>query len=848
ELAEYINTPGWNRPTFYDDDDDGNVDYTIAITPVLSIEEPDDSLSMRDEHLDTILATKSDEVIKSSVKDLVPIPSEFEGILDTIDDDSLYKENIEYVEASPYDSELVSLEATEIVIPEVEEIKDDNLRKKLLNVRLLIANIEALKDNPTPSSELLTKSSSTSPKSFLEETNTFHNSLPEFENFCFDLEEISSGSTTTHSDISLSEYYSFVFDPSNDQFPPTDRSDFTHEEFINELAHIISPPEYDCFYFRNLPDPGELMSILNSGIRENLSSTTYLRDYPSKHRGRCLVLVWGYLRFYYARSVVTTLLHLAGSQPMLKPSYKAKDGVIISIPPLIGGVADVESDEFIKSSVENLVPNPSESEDLSNIGCECDVPVCDDFSTFSNLLFDVDDNFSSSDEKLFSDEDVPKEIYSNLLFNEEIISIKIDSHHFNVESDLIESFLDQDSLIISSSKIDSLLDEFVGELIFLKSIPPGIDEANSDPAEEIRLINKLLYDNSSPRPLEEIKSENSDIVMESFSPSLIPLRIVTLLWRRSICLLLLMDPYPHEDDEVSMNPRCSGLLQNQLPPKENDPRSFILPCLIRRLDFNNDLAGLGASISIMPYAFFMFKRLGIGKLKPINMVIEMADDTKCILKRIVKNMLIKIDKFILPVDFVILEMIEDFRMPIILGRPLLTTAHAKIDIFRNTISFEVGNEKVIFKMRSNISDNVHESVRMTKTDMNTKEDELIKINFDSFTYNADACKINHLLSINPDVFTYDIKVQESYEEIIYRCSLIAQEENGGLRFEEVSETAGDKILRDHWRKRFRNQYDDIEEFKDPVGCEESKENKIIGIIINKLYDEWFKGTHEDDEI
>nr|GFC51001.1 hypothetical protein [Tanacetum cinerariifolium] len=158
ELAEYINTSGWNRPAFYDDDDDDDVDNTIAITPILSIEEPVDSLSMGDEHLDTIPAMESDEVIKSSVKDLVPIPSEFEGIPDTMcnvhlvnnptsleakdhfkivinsnddisssDDDSLYKENIEYVEASPHDSELVSLAVAEIVIPEVEEIKDDNL-------------------------------------------------------------------------------------------------------------------------------------------------------------------------------------------------------------------------------------------------------------------------------------------------------------------------------------------------------------------------------------------------------------------------------------------------------------------------------------------------------------------------------------------------------------------------------------------------------------------------------------------------------------------------------------------------------------------------------------------------
>nr|GEX15227.1 hypothetical protein [Tanacetum cinerariifolium] len=185
-------------------------------------------------------------------------------------------------------------------------------------------------------------------------------------------------------------------------------------------------------------------------------------------------------------------------------------------------IPEKESDEFIKSSVKNLVANPSESGDLSNIGRECDVPVCDDFTTFSNLLFDADDNFSSSDDKAFSDEDITKEIYSNPIFDEEIISIKIDPHHFNDESDLIESLLNQDSSIISSSKIDSLLDEFAGELIFLKSIPQGIDEADCDHEEEICLIKKLLYDNSSPRPPKEFNSKNSDAVIESFSPSPIP--------------------------------------------------------------------------------------------------------------------------------------------------------------------------------------------------------------------------------------------------------------------------------------------------------------------------------------
>nr|GEZ18263.1 hypothetical protein [Tanacetum cinerariifolium] len=240
--------------------------------------------------------------------------------------------------ASHHDSEVVSLEVAEIVIPEDEEIKDDNLRKKLLNVRLLIANIEALKDNPTPSFEFLTKSSFTSPKSLLEENNTFHNSLPKFEDFCFNLKEItsgsttthsdisllnyevfyfdddhiedvSSGSTTTHSDISLSEYDLFIFDLSNDQFPPINRSDFTHEEFADELAHIISLPEYDCLYFRNLPDPGELISIFNSEIRENLSSTTRVNlPVEDDHSPFLAYVVWIFLT-YLTYLVIPPYLH-----------------------------------------------------------------------------------------------------------------------------------------------------------------------------------------------------------------------------------------------------------------------------------------------------------------------------------------------------------------------------------------------------------------------------------------------------------------------------------------------------------------------------------------------------------
>ncbi|GKB44895.1 hypothetical protein Tco_0889837 [Tanacetum coccineum] len=145
-------TPYWKIPIIDDDDDEYTIQYkeylensSNAITPDLPTKEPDNSLSMGDEHLSTILETKSDEVIKSSVKDLVPIPSESEGIFSDFNDDCTssdddYGEDIDYVEASPPDSELVIL----------EEVKDDILHEKLLNINLLIAKIESLNDNSNP--------------------------------------------------------------------------------------------------------------------------------------------------------------------------------------------------------------------------------------------------------------------------------------------------------------------------------------------------------------------------------------------------------------------------------------------------------------------------------------------------------------------------------------------------------------------------------------------------------------------------------------------------------------------------------------------------------------------------
>ncbi|GKD80643.1 hypothetical protein Tco_1347482 [Tanacetum coccineum] len=215
----------WKIPICYDEDED----YTIAITPDSPTKEPVDSLIIEDEHLDTILATESDEVIKSSVEILIPIPSEFEGISDDtcdvpvcedpstfdalsnhseilsdsnndgiLSDDYSY-ENIEYIEASPLNLEIVSLEEVnedqkekEFDLEDIFQIQDVILREKLLNISRLVTNIESLKDNPTPDCVLNDHTEETRSGSTTTHAN---NSLPEYDSFLFEIEPNQGGLT-----------------------------------------------------------------------------------------------------------------------------------------------------------------------------------------------------------------------------------------------------------------------------------------------------------------------------------------------------------------------------------------------------------------------------------------------------------------------------------------------------------------------------------------------------------------------------------------------------------------------------------------------------------------------------
>nr|GEX74756.1 hypothetical protein [Tanacetum cinerariifolium] len=241
ELSEYINSPSWNHPTFYNDDEEHSIQYkeylensSNAIAHVLPTEEPEYSLNMGDKHLRTIPETESDEVINSSVKNLVQIPSEYEVTFDnesecdvpvcedcstfdvlkdhseilsnsnnddTLSDDDAF-EDIEYVKAS---LELVSLEEEidvhqeekEIDLQDILQIQDVVLCKKLLSINRLIADIVFFNDNPTLGR--VGKSSSLFPI-FEKSDNSLSysdNSLPKFKTFSDHTEETRSGRRLT---------------------------------------------------------------------------------------------------------------------------------------------------------------------------------------------------------------------------------------------------------------------------------------------------------------------------------------------------------------------------------------------------------------------------------------------------------------------------------------------------------------------------------------------------------------------------------------------------------------------------------------------------------------------------
>ena len=191
-----------------------------------------------------------------------------------------------------------------------------------------------------------------------------------------------------------------------------------------------------------------------------------------------------------------------------------------------------------------------------------------------------------------------------------------------------------------------------------------------------------------------------------------------------------------EEGIVNLTTTCSVVIQQKLPAKMKDPGSFTIPCSIGKYEFKKALCDSGASINLMPLS--MVQRLSLGELTPTSITLQMADRSMAQPEGVLEDVLVKVGKFIFPVDFVIMKMKEDTKVPFLLGRPFLATGASLIDVQKGELTLRVGNEAVHF--------NVNRSLEHPDVD-------------------AESCKAvenNSLLNVE---LNYDCILQHSINEI-----------------------------------------------------------------------------------
>ncbi|KAI3811300.1 hypothetical protein L1987_21021 [Smallanthus sonchifolius] len=253
-------------------------------------------------------------------------------------------------------------------------------------------------------------------------------------------------------------------------------------------------------------------------------------------------------------------------------------------------------------------------------------------------------------------------------------------------------------------------DDPVDEEIEMESAPGKVHQGRLSPTSTAQPVETEVKASTPPRVykpaipypgrlMREKKNEQRGRFLEMFKQFHINIPFVEALTQMPKYAKFLKDLLSNkkklEDlSHVTLSEECSAVVQNKLPHKRDDPGSFTIPCIIGSFSVSNALADLGASINLMPYA--VFSKLDLGESRPTRMSIQLADKSVKYPRGIVENMLVKVDKFIFVVDFVILDMDEDEKVPLILGRPFLATARALIDVCDGKLTLRVNQEEVTF--------------------------------------------------------------------------------------------------------------------------------------------------------
>ncbi|XP_065636347.1 uncharacterized protein LOC136070386 [Quercus suber] len=190
-----------------------------------------------------------------------------------------------------------------------------------------------------------------------------------------------------------------------------------------------------------------------------------------------------------------------------------------------------------------------------------------------------------------------------------------------------------------------------------------------------------------------------------------------------------------EHETVMLTEESSAILQKKLPPKLKDPGSFTIPCTIGQSYFDRALCDLGASINLMPLS--VFRKLGLGEVKPTTISLQLADRSIKYPRGVIENVLVKVDKFIFPADFIVLDMDEDEEIPLILGRPFLATGRTLIDVQQGKLVLRVGEDEVTFNVFKSMEfpSETHSCFQISDRDM-IMADETCAIDFQKLPLEA----------------------------------------------------------------------------------------------------------------
>ncbi|XP_047948956.1 uncharacterized protein LOC125194774 [Salvia hispanica] len=157
---------------------------------------------------------------------------------------------------------------------------------------------------------------------------------------------------------------------------------------------------------------------------------------------------------------------------------------------------------------------------------------------------------------------------------------------------------------------------------------------------------------------------------------------------------------------------CSVIIQKKFPAKLKEPGSFNISCVIGDDKHMKALCDLGASINLMPLSFFW--KMEIGILKPTRITLQMVDRSVTYPEGIIEDVLVQVNDFIFPVDFVVLDMEEDMNVPLILGRPFLATGKALIDLSRGELTIRMGPKHHILSIYNAMKSSEVEEIAMKK--------------------------------------------------------------------------------------------------------------------------------------